>query len=355
MLESFYIQTYSEKVELDWKLKHALGSELYKKDPLRTLRPELIGDRNRLDLMWMNKKLGIRGAQKANNDFDFLHITSPETAHPEICVMMEILENDPLPMEMAQIRFRVSSSKEKGIWIDCANTLIRDLLAEKHWLKRRLSDGWVVEMGQKHKAVFDGEDELKFAEAPRLPWLDSYNQFNEALPLKSYVSSFSQPGPEANRALMAAIFDLLDHHGVQFNSWCEYGAGYGNLTAAIASLGHKKAHSSELDPSAAALLKENAVEFFPFVETSQEAALYLKGDWDLVLIDPPRSGFPELLKNMLDIDNKPKYFVAVHCHSKGLRHDLPILRQASYSLLDWSSADIFPGTSYQEHISLWTR
>jgi tRNA/tmRNA/rRNA uracil-C5-methylase (TrmA/RlmC/RlmD family) len=355
MLESFYIQTYSEKVERDWKLKHALGCEIFGKDSLRSLRPDLVADRSRLDLMWMNNILGIRGPQKSSNDFEFFHLKAPETAQAPILEMMEALERDPLPIPMAQLRFRIASSGERGLWIDCANTMIRDLLAQKHWLCRRLSEGWIVEVGQKHKAVFEENGELSLKESEALSWLDSYNHFNEALPLLSHVSSFSQPGPEANRALIAAIFDLLDHHNVFFESWAEWGAGYGNLSAAIASLGAKTAWSSELDPVAAELLARNAQNHFPFVDCVQEAATIFHQNVDLALMDPPRSGFPQLLGTLREMSEKPRFILAIHCHTKGLHSDIPLLRENAYSLLDWSSADIFPGTSYQEHISLWTR
>jgi tRNA/tmRNA/rRNA uracil-C5-methylase (TrmA/RlmC/RlmD family) len=90
------------------------------------------------------------------------------------------------------------------------------------------------------------------------------------------------------------------------------------------------------------------------LQTQCLPAREFKQIYDLMLIDPPRSGFSDLLGSLPTLNTKPKWILALHCHKKGLLSDLPLIKSAGYRLLDWSATDIFPATPYQEHISLWS-
>lgn len=335
-----------------------LATRILGQNPLRTLRPECIGDRRRLDLMYHNGKLGIRGPSAPNASFDFVEVSNPDSASPAISSMIGEFTSSRFPIDLAQIRFREASNGWQGLWIDTSNEQIKALLEQKSWAQKMLLRGWVIEIGQKHKEIMlDDTGKLALKAAQARPWLSSFDQTNREMPLLSYASLFSQPGPEVNRALISAGMDLLDSQNISKLRWIEWGAGYGNLTAAYASRLGSNAFASELDPAAAACLALNAPSFFPGVLTERAAAEKGPntsfGEAQLWLIDPPRSGFSELLDRLKLLPSKPRYVLAYHCHEKGLSSDTAKLKEAGYQLTEWSSVDAFPATLHQEVISLW--
>mgnify|MGYP001565048790 CR=1 FL=1 len=206
MLESFYILQHPERVDTQWRKKLLLSSEILGQASLRQMRPDLVRDRTRLDLMWFERKLGLRGPSENAETFPFFEIpAAPDTAHAVIKEMLEQFKNSSPPscFEMAQLRFRCRESELRGLWIDCSNIMIKELLDEKIWLTHLVKNlGWFVELGQKQKEVsLTGEGELLFQEAVARPWLNSYDSNNNEVPLVSYISSFSQPGPEAKSSI----------------------------------------------------------------------------------------------------------------------------------------------------------
>lgn len=361
MIESFFLANSADQIQKSWVEKNLLAAEIMGIDAHRKLRPELIGDRTRMDLMWFENKLGIRGPTK-NNDFkfDFFEMKNPDTAHPGIIEMMSFFRNDPLPESLAQIRFRFHpQSGNAGIWLDIANESIKNLLEEESWIRRLLKNNWSLEMGQKGKAAtITDAGEIEYQEAIPQPWMDSYTFENEPIELLSKIAHFSQPGPEANRNLIAAAYDLMDYFEVKPKNFTEFGAGYGNLTAAIASGIKGSSWASELDRDMSLSLEINQKMYFKNVAVTQSKAdsrIQKLQDFDLCLIDPPRPGFADFFTGLkqLAAHSLPKYFLCCHCHNRGLLSDSQSLKSLSYKLLGWSSVDIFPATLHHEVFSLW--
>ncbi len=356
MLEAFFLKENRALIDAKWREKRLLASEVLGSEPDRALQPDGTGDRLRLDLMWKDNTLGIRAP-----DDSFTEIREPDSAHARIRGMMNLLTLDPLPVPKAQLRFRYSLDDDLcGLWIDCSNEDIKSLKDEEQWLRRALSTRhWIVEAGQKGKEFVLGENqEILFVEAQPRSWLASYDANNDPIPLLSQVHLFSQPGPEVNRAMIACGFDLLDSHlPHKPESWAEFGAGYGNLTAAYASFyPESRAWASEIHPLAVGCLRENGVRFFPHVELELSAAKLqtLGKATDLWILDPPRPGFPELFDELASHPQlKPRAVLIYHCHSKGLLADTSRLKALGYRLKGWSCVDAFPGTPFHEVISLW--
>lgn len=349
----FFLQKNSDAVDRAFEEKNAVAARILGWPALRQMRPEAVGDRTRLDLMWREGSLGIRGASES----DFHEIRDPDSASAGILRMMKALNADPAPLPLAQLRFREGPGGLCGLWIDCSNESIKALLDEREWIGRWQAQDFRLELGQKHKSPGEKEGRLGLVAAEPACWLASYNTNNDEVPLKSYMGLFSQPGPEANRAMIAAGFELLDTAGVGEARWIEWGAGYGNLSAAYASRLGTKATVSELEPTAAELLAQNAAEFFAGVETRRLAAESPEapGPFDLWLIDPPRPGFPKLLGLLKTLLHRPQWLLAYHCTEAGLGGDTAILREAGYKLDNWSSVDAFAATPHHEVISLWRR
>lgn len=360
-VEPFFINENQALAEKYWeeKLERSrviLGSG----SAIRQLRPEVLGDRVRADLMWDGKNIGIRGPMLESGTWNYYPIKNSDVVTAEISEMISNFDFFPPPVHPIQFRFRSSMGK-KGLWIDCSNENIKNILEEKNWLATLVEDkGWHVEMGQKHKQAYFDAEEKRWALKEATPhcWLPSYNLHGQELHLKSLVSSFSQPGPEVNRALIVSGFDLLDYADIGESSWVEWGAGYGNLSAAYASRLGAEGASSEMDSHLAALLDSNSKEFFPEITTLQKSVEAT--DWDMEnagrniwILDPPRPGFPALLNRLKTLANPPQWILTYHCHQKGLQQDSWILKTSGYKLVAWSAVDAFPVTPHLETISLW--
>jgi hypothetical protein len=368
MLEPFFLGQYPDSIENQWRQKHLIACEIMGKTPLRTLRPDLKGDRARLDLMWNGKQLGIRGPSTSAQEFPFFAIENPDTPTQAIREMLLMFQDDPPPLELAQVRFRsgmTNSELQKpilGLWFDTSNESILRFLEEGRWLQRWMESGVVIEVGQKQKEVStDPSRGLKLAPAKPRAWLPSFDIHNKSIPLISRICQFSQPGEEANRALFAASFELIDENKVPAPiEWVEWGAGYGNLTAGFYTRLGPQGVASEIDPGAAECLALNRDSNFAGIETLCQAAendgLNPHFKPEFWLIDPPRPGFPKLLEKLQTAEtHKPEYVFALHCHSSGLISDSSALRKANYKNLGWSSVDTFPATPHFEVLSLWKK
>jgi hypothetical protein len=367
VLESFYLRKNAAEVERRWEEKKTRARAVLGREPRRELRPHAVGDRSRVDLMWRRSVgqrggLGLRGPTLPSGGFEFHDLFSgterPDSPSAGVLEAAEALLADPPPLDLAQLRFREGLHGRLGLWIDTANEAIKALLDEGSWLERRAAAGWTVEMGQKGKEAVRDEAAGRWALATASPkaWLASYDVDNRPIPLLSSVASFSQPGPETNRALLVAGFELLAEAGLGEIPWREWGAGYGNLTAAYATLLGPEGEASELDPAAAELLERNRRTFFPKIAVKREAAekSVLEGDRSqLWLIDPPRPGFGALLSKLEGASRRPRSVLAYHCHENGLANDSAILRKAGYALVDASLVDAFPATPHLEVITLW--
>lgn len=356
MLESFRLARSAALVDACWQEKTAATRRLLGQEALRLMRPEVIGDRTRFDVQWNGSDLGLFATGRS-----FVRLDEPDTPSPAILEMIADLRATPMPLKRASLRLRSGHDGSRGLWIDAANEDVKKLLDDGTWLATFLEKNWTLEIGQKHKAVArKGAGGWGLEPATPKPWLASFDKNNDELPLLSLVSLFSQPGPEVNRSLIAAGFELCDESGALPSTWAEWGAGYGNLSAAFASQWGTSGWASEWDPRAAELLESNAKQFFPGVRTSRAAA----DDHDATseregmaasmwLLDPPRSGFGELLRGIPHLKTPPEWVLSYHCHAQGLERDTELLRAANYRLRAWSSVDAFPATPHHEVITLW--
>ena len=119
MLESFFVLQHPELVDTQWRKKIFLSSEILGQEPFRQMRPDLTGDRSRLDLMWFEHKLGLRGAsENGGSEFPFFEIpAAPDTSNARINEMLEPFRNSSVPkfLDMAQLRFRAGPSGQQGL------------------------------------------------------------------------------------------------------------------------------------------------------------------------------------------------------------------------------------------------
>lgn len=363
MREAYFIHREVDKVKKCRIEKGQLAREILGTQPLREIHPDLVGDRSRLDLMFYDQKLGIRGLAKEDFSFDFFPIQSPESCTPLISEMIdEFMASQPI-LGMSQIRFRSNRHGLKGLWIDASHKEQEKVIKEREWIKRLLKFGWIIEMGQKGKRILlDSDHQIKFTDkVDPEAWLSSFNQSLENIDLTFKVSDFSQPGEKANKELFSASKELLDDAKILSSntSWQEWGSGYGNLTGFLSSALSSEGESFEISKNTYRSLEKNSQKFFPQVKLCQMPVEKMN-NWeelaeiDLWVSDPPRSGFAALFHPLKE-NRGPKNILCFHCHHKGLIQDSTLLNEAQYSLKNWISVDIFPATPHHEVLSLWTR
>ncbi|MEK7516131.1 MAG: 23S rRNA (uracil(1939)-C(5))-methyltransferase RlmD [Patescibacteria group bacterium] len=137
-----------------------------------------------------------------------------------------------------------------------------------------------------------------------------------------------------------------------FDLYC----GVGTFAISLSGLA-KEVHGVELDAVAIALAKENAaangISNASFRAEMAEKSALLAQTFDLVVVDPPRSGLhPKVLETLLQ--SLPSRIIYVSCNPFALARDLAAL-QRSYAVQGIRAIDLFPHTPHVETIALLER
>jgi len=171
-------------------------------------------------------------------------------------------------------------------------------------------------------------------------------------------TEFTQVNPHINRALVHRAIAMLDprpHERI-----ADFFCGLGNFTLPIARSGaqvvgiegsqtlvsraRENAHLNGLNNVEYAV--DNLFEMTP----ERYAAL---GNFDKLLIDPPRDGAMELVKS-LPVDNPPRRIVYISCNPATLARDAEVLCHVKgYRLEAAGIANMFPHTAHVESIALF--
>ena len=78
----------------------------------------------------------------------------------------------------------------------------------------------------------------------------------------------------------------------------------------------------------------------------------IKGNFDSIIVDPPRAGLSKDVINFLNNSNSSK-IVYISCNPKTLKRDIDLL--TNYELIDISCADMFPRTKHIESVAYLER
>jgi len=99
---------------------------------------------------------------------------------------------------------------------------------------------------------------------------------------------------------------------------------------------------------------DNAVFFSADLAADQRATPWAKVDYELLLLDPPRSGAAEILEYLPK--RSARRLVYVSCHPASLARDAGILvNQHGFKLRSAGVMDMFPHTAHVESIALFER
>ncbi len=163
---------------------------------------------------------------------------------------------------------------------------------------------------------------------------------------------FTQVNTDMNQVLCDTVTDYLST--LEMHSLLDLFSGTGNLSDA--ALLNSKNNSTEQDQP----LVRQMVDYTP-CEADDFIALDLFDDdalrrfgrksvqkhFDVMLVDPPRKGFPAL--NDWIKRTKPKHLVYVSCNAATQARDIKSIEQA-YSVKKVAMLDLFPATSHFESL-----
>jgi 23S rRNA (uracil1939-C5)-methyltransferase len=168
---------------------------------------------------------------------------------------------------------------------------------------------------------------------------------------------FAQVNLEQNRAMTETIVDAVHQCGARrvLDLYC----GMGNLSLPVARLVDEVNGVEEFAPAitkARENARRNGIDNAFFHHLSADGAasqLSSISGFDLVVLDPPRSGAYGVVKELQVL--RPAHILYVSCEPPTLVRDLQPLLQDGYCL-EWSQPfDFFPQTHHIESVSLLRR
>ncbi|HEX5659412.1 MAG TPA: class I SAM-dependent RNA methyltransferase [Polyangiales bacterium] len=170
-------------------------------------------------------------------------------------------------------------------------------------------------------------------------------------PLEGPIGGFSQANRAVNAALVARVVELAQTEGMRV---LELYAGSGNFTVALAG-GALSYTAVEQAPDAVRALRQNlAVRSLKLKIVEGDVARALAGPaLDVVVLDPPRTGAPGVLPQL--VARKPKRIVYVSCDPATLARDLGELTPRGYTLRWAEGFEMFPQTADLESVVLLER
>lgn len=169
---------------------------------------------------------------------------------------------------------------------------------------------------------------------------------------------FSQVNLSQNRHLVRLVCEMAELRVNRrvLDLYC----GNGNLTLPLALLSPDVTGIEEYPPSIADAqfnARSNGIEGITFLAADCEAGvkrLVEKGElFDLVVLDPPRSGAACIMKQIPAL--KPGRVIYVSCDPVTLARDIAILKNFDYSVTRSVPVDMFPQTSHIESVTLIER
>lgn len=315
-----------------------------------------VGDwaqRDRLDFTWQDGKLGLYEVG-SRNIVDLSHCPQLSPALGQILTEFRKFQ---WPIKKASFRLRAGPLGNKGLWIDCANIDVKKLLDDRNPLVDLLDHGFIIEIGQKGKSLIrQANGELKLGPPKPEKWFSTFFR-GQATPIYSLISSFTQPSLTTNFQLTKTIHDwclpLVNKHKFHI---VEFGSGIGNLSLGLAA---------EDTLFTACEYESTALDCFEM--TAREFGLasnitFLRGDFqnrsiplnnfDLALVNPPRSGLKQFAQNL--IDHCPEHILYMSCFPETMSQDINILGK-KFSIKKVSIFDQFPNTKHYEVLTLLER
>lgn len=174
-----------------------------------------------------------------------------------------------------------------------------------------------------------------------------------------YPTDFTQINPELNRSMIALALQLMDlkDTDIVLDLFC----GLGNFSLPMAKFAAKVLGvegSKTMVDRAYMNAKSNGIHNVDFyavnLDDVNEVSKLVQQPCTKMLIDPPRSGAYELVKQMELLN--PERIVYVSCNPITLARDTDVLvNQKAYVLVKAGVMDMFPHTAHVESIALFVK
>ena len=170
-------------------------------------------------------------------------------------------------------------------------------------------------------------------------------------------TDFLQINSRVNESLVAQVIRLLELDPTDrvLDLYC----GLGNFSLPLARrAGHVLGVEGDggLVARAAANARLNGLEnaSFSACDLNESGWRFLREAWDVVILDPPRSGADTVVNQMAAM--KPRRIAYVSCHPATMARDARTLVESrGYRLLCAGVADMFPHTHHVEAVALFER
>ena len=187
----------------------------------------------------------------------------------------------------------------------------------------------------------------------------AYHLPDQDIEIRYGPTDFTQVNTAINQQMVTRVLDMfaLKPQDRVLDLFC----GLGNFTLPMARLAGSVTGvegAAELVGRArdnAILNKiENVKYFVADLAADNPEAVWAGGDYNKVLLDPPRSGAAEVMPVLGNIG--PRQIVYVSCHPGSLARDAgTLVNELSYQLRSVGVMDMFPHTSHVESIALFER
>ncbi|MGD8630477.1 MAG: 23S rRNA (uracil(1939)-C(5))-methyltransferase RlmD [Gammaproteobacteria bacterium] len=187
----------------------------------------------------------------------------------------------------------------------------------------------------------------------------SYHLPEQQVELRFLPHDFTQVNTAINRQMIAQVLQMLelDKHDRVLDLFC----GLGNFTLPLARLAGSvtgvEGESGLVDRARDNALRnglENAEFHVADLATDQRGSNWAGGNYNKVLLDPPRSGAAGVIDTVGNI--APQRIVYVSCHPGSLARDANrLVHDKGYRLLAAGVMDMFPHTAHVESIALFAR
>jgi 23S rRNA (uracil1939-C5)-methyltransferase len=172
------------------------------------------------------------------------------------------------------------------------------------------------------------------------------------------IDTFSQVNFGQNRVLSAYFLKSLS--AISAKRILDIYCGNGNFSLQAATSA-AEVIGIEASEKSVALARQNALSagidnarFFSGDAERSFNALAVSGNkFDLLILDPPRSGAQNLAKKLCQVD--PSYVIYVSCDPVTLARDLATLQKTGFRVNHIQPVDMFPQTYHIESIALLER
>lgn len=177
---------------------------------------------------------------------------------------------------------------------------------------------------------------------------------NPPLTLQIGAGGFAQVNPAQNRAMVAAVAAAAQLSGNErvLDLYC----GVGNFTLPLARRAAAAVGVEEYAPAIADAVgnaRRHGIGNATFYSEPAEGAALRHGPFDLVLLDPPRTGAYPVMRDLLVL--KPGRILYVSCDPATLARDLQPLVHNGYRVVSTHPFDFFPQTWHVESLTVLER